>query len=230
MSDFSGEMVIVTGGTGSLGGAVVGRLLDLGAECWISCLEASELERFQFRDHDRAHTIVGVDLSDESSCEGFFAAPPSLWASVHIAGGFGMAPIVNTSLAEWRRLLDMNATSCFLSCREAVKRMKGHGGRIVNIAAKPAIIPVGGMVAYSAAKAAVVSITQSLAEEVKNDEIWVNAVVPSIMDTPANRKAMPGADHDTWPSVGSVAETIIFLASARNKTTRGGIVPVFGRS
>ncbi len=86
------------------------------------------------------------------------------------------------------------------------------------------------MVAYSTSKAGVASLTQCLAEELAPDGIWVNAVVPSIMDTPANRAAMPGADHSAWPSVGDVAHTIAFLASPDNAVTRGALVPVYGRS
>jgi len=106
------------------------------------------------------------------------------------------------------------------------------GGRIVNVAARPALIPElgAGMVAYTASKAAVAAITQSLAAEVAADGILVNAVVPSIMDTPANRKSMPDADHAKWPKVDEVAASIVFLASAENRVTRGALMPVYGTS
>ena len=86
------------------------------------------------------------------------------------------------------------------------------------------------MVAYAAAKAAVLSITQTLAEELRDEQIWVNAVIPSIMDTPANREALPDADHDRWPMVSDVAATMAFLASPLNRSTRGALVPVYGLS
>ena len=106
------------------------------------------------------------------------------------------------------------------------------GGRIVNVAARPALEwRLGaGMVAYAASKAAVAAMTVALAEEVAKDGILVNAVAPSIMDTPANRQAMPKADHAAWPKVEEVAATILFLASPDNRVTRGAIVPVYGRS
>ena len=104
------------------------------------------------------------------------------------------------------------------------------GGRLVNVAARPALVPTPGLSAYAASKAAVAAMTQSLAEELKREGIWVNAVVPSTMDTPANRAAMPSADFAAWPSVDDVAETIAFLASPRNRSTRGALVPVYGRS
>ena len=106
------------------------------------------------------------------------------------------------------------------------------GGRIVNVAARPALEPrIGaGMTAYTASKAGVAALTAALAEEVAKDGILVNAVAPSIMDTPANRKAMPKADFSAWPKVEEVAATILFLASPDNKVTRGAIVPVYGKS
>jgi NAD(P)-dependent dehydrogenase (short-subunit alcohol dehydrogenase family) len=107
-----------------------------------------------------------------------------------------------------------------------------NGGRIVNVAARPALEPRtgAGMTAYTIAKSGVATLTMALAEEVAKDGILVNAVAPSIMDTPANRKAMPKADFDKWPKVEEVAATILFLASPDNRVTRGAVVPVYGKS
>jgi NAD(P)-dependent dehydrogenase (short-subunit alcohol dehydrogenase family) len=106
------------------------------------------------------------------------------------------------------------------------------GGRIVNVAARPALEWRQGanMVAYTASKAAVAALTVALAEEVARQDILVNAIAPSIMDTPANRKSMPKADHAAWPKVEDVAHTILFLASPDNTVTRGAVVPVYGRA
>jgi NAD(P)-dependent dehydrogenase (short-subunit alcohol dehydrogenase family) len=122
--------------------------------------------------------------------------------------------------------------AAFLCCREAVKAMRGRGGRIVNVAAQPGVEPRrgAGMASYAASKAAVAALTLSLAEEVGAEGIWVNAVVPSIMDTEANRKAMPSAEHAKWPKLSEVAATIAFLASPQNAVTRAALVPVYGRS
>jgi len=234
--DFSGRHVVVTGGTGALGTAVAGLLIESGATCHIPVVNPKELERFPHTGQCRI--AEGVELTDEGAVETFykrFDAPGmKLWASVHIAGGFGMSPAAETSKASFVGMMQGNALTCFLCCREAVKRMKGGGGggRIVNVAARPGLIPEqgAGMVAYTASKAAVAAITQALGAEVAGDGILVNAVVPSIMDTRANRAAMPDADFSKWPKLEEVAATIGFLASPDNKVTRGGLVPVYGRA
>ena len=109
-------------------------------------------------------------------------------------------------------------------------RPAADGGRIVNVVARPALQPSGGMLAYSTSKAAVASLTQCLADEVRADGILVNAVAPSIMDTPANRQGMPDADFDAWPKVEDVARTMVWLASPANALTTGTLVPVYGRA
>ena len=141
-----------------------------------------------------------------------------------------MGPVGSTSLETWNHLMRMNATTCFLSCREAVNAMGGRDGRIVNVAARPALIPSSQMSAYSASKGAVAALTLSLAEELAETSIWVNAIVPSIIDTAANRAAMPDADHGAWPKPDEIAETVAFLASPQNAVTRGALVPVYGKS
>src|ERR1700757_2985242 len=130
--------------------------------------------------------------------------------------------------------LDMNFITCFLCCRAAVNAFAraGEGGRIVNVAARPALEWRGGagMSAYTASKAAVAALTVALAEEVAKTGILVNAVAPSIIDTPANRHAMPKVDHESWPKPEELAQTILFLASPDNKVTRGAVVPVYGKA
>lgn len=236
-ADFRDRHVVITGGTGALGAAVLERLRAVGAVCHVPVLFPEELKRFARADDPDVHISQPVDLTDAEAVSSFYAALPPLWASIHCAGGFAMSGIDATSQEAYRHLQAINAESCFLCCRAAVTRMRavelGHeGGRIVNVAARPALEPRAGagMVAYTMAKAAVAALTVSLAEEVAALGIWVNAVAPSILDTPANRNAMPDADTRTWPTVGDVAETIAFLASPANRTTRGGIVPVYGKS
>jgi NAD(P)-dependent dehydrogenase (short-subunit alcohol dehydrogenase family) len=228
---FDGRVVVVTGGTGALGAAVVQLIAERGGHCVVPSHRAAGIEKMPAR--GRIEIISGVDLTDEMSVEKFYAGLPGLWASIHTAGGFAMGPIAKTSKGDFSRMMETNALTAFLCSREAVKRMRvgSGGGRIVNVAAKVGVVPAGGMVAYSMSKAAVVSLTQSLAEEVSDEGIWANAVLPSIMDTPANRAGFPaGTDFSKWPKVQEVAQTVAYLASPENRVTRGGLVPVYGRA
>jgi NAD(P)-dependent dehydrogenase (short-subunit alcohol dehydrogenase family) len=230
--DFRGRHIVVTGGAGALGTAVVSMLVEAGALCRVPCFDAAEAQRFALREHKSVTVTVTGSLADEAAVAALYKGIAPLWASIHIAGGFAMAPLRETSVAALRQQLDMNFVSCALCCRAAVNAMAGAGGRIVNIAARPALEwrSGAGMVAYTASKAAVAALTAALAEEVAKDGILVNAVAPSIMDTPANRQAMPKADYALWPKVEEVAATIVFLASPENRVTRGAIVSVYGKS
>jgi NAD(P)-dependent dehydrogenase (short-subunit alcohol dehydrogenase family) len=232
--DYRDRHVVVTGGTGALGGAVVAALVEAGAVCHVPYLHAAEAERFPLREHAKVELLAGTDLTDESAVARLYDGVPTLWASIHLAGGFAMSAVAKTTKAELMKQIDLNLVTAFLSCRAAVNAMTraGAGGRIVNVAARPALEwrSGAGMAAYAASKAAVAALTAALAEEVVKAGILVNAVAPSIMDTPANRAAMPQADYAAWPKVEEVAATILFLASPDNKVTRGGVVPVYGRS
>ena len=228
---FDGRRGVITGGSGFLGTAVVKALLDAGASCEVTWRDEKELARLNFGAGATVRTHQ-VELSDEQSVSRLYAQFPDLWASIHAAGGFAMAPIAETSLDQFREMFHTNSVSAFLCCREAIKafrRSPAKSGRIVNVAARPAVVPTGGMIAYSTSKAAVASMTQSLAEELKAERMWVNAVLPSIMDTPANRAAMPKADFAKWPKLSEVAATIAFLASPQNAVTRGALVPAYGQ-
>ena len=222
--------IIVTGGTGFLGSAIVRRFLDSGAICHVTWKFEAELDRFALKEHERV-SLHHVDVTNEEKVNAFYQGGDDLWASIHLVGGFQMGPIADTSADQFRSMFELNVMTCFLCCREAVRKMRTgkRGGRIINIGARPAIQPTGGMIAYATAKAGVTSLTQSLAEEVEGENILVNAVLPSIMDTKANRSGMPDADFDTWPKVEEVAETIAFLASPANALTSGALVPVYGR-
>lgn len=230
--DFSGKHVVVTGGTGALGSGVVGALLEAGASCTVSYVHLTGAQHFPYGEHDRVKLVAVSDLADEHSVFKLYDGLRP-WASIHIAGGFAMGKVADTGKAALLAQLDTNLISCFLCCRAAVTAMQAAGGgRIVNVAARPGLEwrQGAGMVAYTAAKAGVAALTVALAGEVAAHGILVNAVAPSIMDTPANRKAMPKADHEAWPKVEEVAATILFLASPENKVTRGAVVPVYGKS
>ena len=229
-NDLAGRHVVVTGGGGALGIAVCEALAARGARLHVPALSESDRERLGGLIEGGARVETGVDLTDEGAVGAFYAGVEgSLWASVHLAGGFVFGALAETPLADFEKMVAMNLRTCWLCCREAARRMT-EGGRIVNVAAKPALVPSAGVVTYAATKAAVAGLTQSLAEELAERSIWVNAIVPSIMDTPANRASMPDADHDAWPTTEAVARTVAFLSSPQNAVTRGALVPVYGRS
>ncbi len=231
--NFRDRHVVITGGAGALGTAVVEALIASGAVCHVPCFDEAEAQRFRLRDHKQVRLTVAGNLADETAIARLYDGIASLWASIHIAGGFAAGPLSEASLATLRQQIDMNFISCLLCCRAAVKTMTAaKSGRIVNVAARPGLEwrTGAGMVAYTASKAAVAALTAALAEEVVKDGILVNAVAPSTMDTPANRHAMPKADFSLWPKLDEVAATILFLASPENRATRGGIVPVYGKS
>jgi NAD(P)-dependent dehydrogenase (short-subunit alcohol dehydrogenase family) len=230
---FQDRHVVVTGGTGALGTAVVGALLEAGATCHVPYIDEAEASRFPHRDHGRVALVGGGDLTDAAAVDHLFGQVPTLWASIHLAGGFAFAAIADTTAEALRHQLDMNFVTCFLCCRAATQAFlrQGGGGRIVNVTARPALEGRLGanMTAYAAAKAGVATLTLALAEEVAAKDILVNAIAPSILDTPTNRRDMPKADHAAWPKVDEVARTILWLASPDNKVTRGAIVPVYGK-
>ena len=229
--DFSGKQVVVTGGTGALGTAVVGMLLGAGASCIVPYVIDAEAQRFAHR--AKVKLVEVADLAEEADVDKLFE-DVTPWASIHIAGGFAGGNVADTNKAALMAQIDSNLVSCFLCCHEAVNAMlkAGKGGRIVNVAARPALEPRlgAGMSAYTVAKNGIAALTMALAEEVAKDGILVNAVAPSIMDTGANRKAMPKANFDAWPKVEEVAATILFLASSDNHVTHGAVVPVYGKS
>jgi len=232
--DFRDRHVIVTGGTGALGNAVVGALVETGAICHVPYVVPVEAERFALRAHERVKLVAMSNLADEGDVARLYGSIDKLWASIHLVGGFAMAQITQTTKADLMKQIEMNLVTAFLCSRGAVNAMTDRGlpGRIVNVAARPALEPRSGagMAAYTASKAAVAALTIALAEEVAKLGILVNAVAPSIMDTPANRAAMPNADYAAWPKVEEVAASILFLASPQNAVTRGAIVPVYGRA
>ncbi len=222
--DLDGKNVVITGGDGALGHAVVQAFVAAGATCHLPILGPVMTQPMPGVD------LTGsVNLTDERAVTAYFAGLPPLWASVHLAGGFQAKPIAETSRADLDQQVELNLVTAFLCCREAVKSMRKSGaGRIVNVAARVVEAPVGGSIAYSVSKAGVAALTRSLAVETRGDGILVNAILPSIIDTPANRSAMPSADTRKWPKPDELAGAILWLASPDNRLTSGALVPVYG--
>jgi NAD(P)-dependent dehydrogenase (short-subunit alcohol dehydrogenase family) len=231
--NFENRHVVVTGGTGALGVAVVGMLLAADAVCHVPYHSEEHAQSFAYRNHERVSLVPLGNLADENAVTGFYGGLNPLWASIHIAGGFAFAPIAQSDKSLLTEQLESNLISAYLCSRAAVGAFRrGQGpGRIVNVAARQALEPRlgAGLTAYTVSKAGLAALTVALAEEVAREGIWVNAVAPSILDTHANRKSMPKADFDAWPKVEEAAATIAFLASPQNSVTRGAVVPVYGK-
>jgi NAD(P)-dependent dehydrogenase (short-subunit alcohol dehydrogenase family) len=207
--------------------------IEAGATCHIPAIEATP-PAGHLPDSKQIEIVPSVDLSNEESVDSFYAKLPPLHAVVNIAGGFAYAPIADSALKVLQQQLSMNVVSCVLSCRAAVANFRkgGKGGHIVNIAARPALNPRQGanMTAYTASKAAVAAFTVALAEELKNDDISAVALAPSTIDTPANRKDMPTAKHDTWVKPTAIAELIVAHCSLSETINSGAVMPVYGRA
>lgn len=219
--------VVVTGAGGSLGAAVVEHMAEQDTRCHATWHRRrptawAGLPRIELHQ---------LDCSAADDVHAFFQSLPAVDASIHVAGGFAISPIENTQLHDFESMIRANAVTTFLCCREALRRMRETGtsqGRIVNVAAKPVAVPMANLSAYAASKAAVASLTQTLALEAQSDGILINAVLPSIIDTPPNREAMPSAHHEGWPKPEEIARAIAFLASEANTLTSGALVPVYG--
>lgn len=222
----AGKNVVITGGDGALGTAVVEAFVAAGAVCHLPVLgQATEAPA-------GVRMTGNIDLTDEAAVRSYYAGLPPLAASVHLAGGFRMKPFVDTTRADLAQQLDLNLMTAFLCCREAVRNMRAHGsgGRLVNVGSRAVESPAREQVAYAISKSGVAALTRALAVELRDDRILVNAVLPSIIDTPANRASMPDAKVERWPKADEIARTILWLASAENVLTSGALIPVYGRA
>src|SRR6266478_53076 len=229
----TGRVAVVTGGTGALGQSVVLRFLRDGATVEVPWIVPEEWEALRSRAGDGAARLRGarVDGTDERAFVGFvadlLARHQRLDVLVNTVGGFAGGDLASTSLAEWRRMLDLNLTSAVIGCHAVLPAMRAaRRGRIVNVASRAVVPPVGGFIAYTVSKSAVIALTQALAQEERPHGITVNAVLPSTMDTPANRRAMPDADRSGWVSTDAVAGVIAYLASDGAGAVSGAYIPV----
>lgn len=227
-----GKHLLITGGTGGLGLGVVPLALDRGAIVTLPYRNPAGLDRLRDRlsaaDFSRLQW-VNTDLGDPASVSALMGSLPRLDALIHLAGGFSMGPLESVSLQAWRSLLDLNLTSAFLLCQQALPLMRSTGyGRIVTVGSRAAREPGANQAAYSASKAGLVAFTQAIAAETKGSNITANCVLPSIIDTPSNRAAMGEAAAATWVKPEAIAELICFLASEAAADLRGAAIPIYG--
>jgi NAD(P)-dependent dehydrogenase (short-subunit alcohol dehydrogenase family) len=228
----SGRFVVVSGGTGALGRAIVSRFLGAGDRVVAPWIVKRELEAMESAEaapiRDRRLILVEADVSEESGARAVAAAAPGAEVLVNAVGGFGGGkPVHETELELWDRMYRMNVRTAVALTRAVLPGMlERRRGSIVNIAARAALDLPAGLAAYTASKGAILSLSQTLQKEVADRRVRVNTILPTTIDTPANRAAMPNADFSTWTPPAAIAEVIHWLASDAGATVRGALVPV----
>jgi NAD(P)-dependent dehydrogenase (short-subunit alcohol dehydrogenase family) len=223
------DAVLVAGGTGALGGAVLRELLDAGHP--VTATWVVEKERDRIAEEDGL-SLVRADLMDPKAVEEAVNGVDDLGAVVNLVGGFAAGSRVHEmDPDEWERLLQLNLRPGFLLARAAMPRLvERGGGAYVGVSARPALRPFAGAAAYVTSKAAVLAFVQALDADYRAEGIRANAVLPSVIDTPANRAAEPDADYSKWVQPAEIARVIRFLVSDDSAVTSGGAIPVYGRA
>jgi NAD(P)-dependent dehydrogenase (short-subunit alcohol dehydrogenase family) len=222
--------VLVTGGTGGLGAAVTRAFLDDGWRVVVPWIVERELERVD--EHARLE-LVRADLFDpDAVAEAVAAAGPSLRAVVNLVGGFAIHDRVHeTPIETFEEQLRLNLRPTYLVCAAALPvLLEAGGGAIVCVSSRAARQPFSGAAGYVVSKAAVLALVDALDAEYRQDRVRVNAVLPSVIDTPLNRESMPDADFDTWVRPDELARVIRFLCSDDASVTSGAHLPVYGRA
>lgn len=228
------QAIVITGAFGSLGAATARAAIKLGARVALIDRAATAPAELIAQAGPTAVFLPGVELADEgaakSAIDTAHARLRGLDALINVAGAFRWQTVADGDPAVWDSLFSINVKTTLNSCRAAIPHLRASGaGRIVNVGAYAALKAGAGMGAYTASKAGVHRLTESLSAELKDQRITVNAVLPSIIDTPPNRKDMPNADFSTWVTTESLANVLLFLASEQAQDITGALLPVTGR-
>ena len=229
-----GKTIVVTGGLGALGSAVAEAAAKRGAS--VALLDHAPTLPPGFAERLGPNTLIigGVDLTSLAAAEKAMASIKAkfgrLDALLNIAGGFQWEAIADGKVDAWDRMYAMNLKTTLNACKAALPYLLESGaGRIVNVGAQSALHASSGFGPYAASKSAVHRMTESLADELKLKGVTVNAVLPSIIDTPMNRRDMPKADFSRWVAAADLAAIMLFLASDEAKAVTGALIPVSGR-
>ena len=230
----SGRVAVITGGFGALGQAVATAALDYGLGVAVVGHAAAPPAGLGDRLGHSALLLGGVDLADEAAATAVMRAITSRFGRIdvlfNIAGGFRWIKLEDSHVTDLEFLLRMNVQTTANAIRAALPALRqSPAGRIVNVGALAAEKAAAGMGPYSASKAAVLRLTEALAEELKDTHVTVNAVLPSIIDTAQNRADMPKAEFSRWVAPSDLAEVMLFLASEKARAITGALLPVLGR-
>lgn len=236
MSDLKAKVVIITGAAGNLGQAVAHAFLAHGARLVLVDHAPDRLQRIfpQLANSEQHYLADSVDLTDPSATGSMVAQSLARMGRIDVlancVGGFRSGGrIQETSLDEWDYMMNLNARSALIVSQAVIPAMLEQGsGKIIHVAARAALEGQSRMAPYSAAKSAVIRLTESLSAEVKRSGVNVNCILPSTIDTPQNREAMPGAKFDRWVSPDDLAAVILFLGSDAARAIHGAAIPVFG--
>lgn len=224
-----GKQVLLTGGTGGLGLGVTPALLSKGAQLTIPYQSESGVERLKTKlsATDFAQIrFVKTDLTQENAVAQLIQDLGRIDALIHLVGGFNMGATEEFSFAAWQQAFQLNLDSTFLVCKYSLQLMRRQGyGRIVTVASKAATQASPRLAAYAASKAGVIALTQAIAAETVGTDITANTILPSVIDTPANREAMGSEQASQWIQPESIASAICFLASEEAKDLRGALLP-----
>lgn len=235
----AGKLAIVTGGTGALGQSVVALLLEAGASVAVPYQDEHRFE--QLREQFAATGNLSlhgaaVDLTDEAAVAAYYQQVAERSGGIDIlvnsAGGFaGGKPVHETPWSLWEQQLAINLKSAVISSHFAVPHMLARGGgAIVNVSTRTATQSGANLAAYAASKRAVMQLTEAMAAELRKQSITVNAILPSVIDTPANRQANPNADYSTWVSPEAIARVVLFLVGPDARIISGVHLPVYGQA
>jgi NAD(P)-dependent dehydrogenase (short-subunit alcohol dehydrogenase family) len=238
MGTLDSKRAIITGGAGALGSAVVATLLAEGASVFVPVHQTGDIEKLRARlglADDAPLSGAFLDLTDVTAVQqtyaGVAASQGGIDILVNAAGGFaGGKPVHETDWEVWQQQLDMNLKTVVASCHGAIPHMLGRGGAIINVSSRTATQAGGKLAAYASAKRAILQLTEALADELREHDITVNAVLPSTIDTPANRAAMPKANQAKWVKPEAIARVILFLAGPDARIISGAAVPVYGKA
>ena len=237
--NFHDKVVLVTGGTGGLGREVTMAFLEAGATVLVTYVSEEEFSALASAAQKIGATPPSgtrLDVTDAQAVSNFVAAAAAqhgrLDILVNTVGAYaGGVPVWETGQPTYEKMLQLNLTAGFVLVKAVVPQMiRQNRGWIVNIASKAAFDHAAGGGMYAASKAAALALMDSLAADVKPYNINVNSILPSIIDTAANRKAMPGADYSKWPKPQEIAQVILFLCSEEARVIHGAAIPVYGRS